>query len=153
MSVKPKKSKADAWNEFADAGRALLVGSAVVAPLWRKDYQSSFNGLTALLATYAATNSIKAFWSERRPNGQDNNSFPSEHAADCFAAAAILHRDWRNSFGPFAVGIATAVSMARVFSAKHHIVDVVAGAAIGMIAGEMAADYRTSSSLGPISGI
>ena len=133
---------ADAWNRFADGGRALLVGAAVVAPLWRKDIRSSVRGLTAVIATYAASKTIKTVWREPRPNGQNNKSFPSEHAGDCFAAATVLDQKWRNSVGPLAIGIATAVSMARVFSGKHHIVDVVAGAALGVIAGEIASDYR-----------
>lgn len=133
---------ADAWNRFADGGRALLVGAAVVAPLWRKDFRTSLSGLAAVIATYAASKSIKTLWREPRPNGQNNESFPSEHAGDCFAAATVLDQEWRNSVGPLAIGIATAVSMARVFSGKHHVVDVVAGAALGVIAGEMASDYR-----------
>ena len=131
-------ANADAWNAFADVGRALLVGGAVVAPLWRKDFRNSFDGLAALLATYGACKAIKALWPERRPNGQNNHSFPSEHAGDCFAAAVILDRDWQNSLGPAAIGLATAISMSRVFSGKHHIADVVAGGALGIIAAEVA---------------
>jgi membrane-associated phospholipid phosphatase len=132
---------ADAWNKVADGGRALLVGAAVVAPLWRRDYRTSLNALTAILATSAACKAIKAFWREPRPNGENSKSFPSQHAGDCFAAAAILDREWRDGIGPLAVGVATAVSMARVFSGKHHVADVIAGAALGTIAGELAADY------------
>lgn len=137
-----KADTADAWNRFADGGRALLVGAAVVAPLWRKDFRTSLNGLTAIVATYAASKMIKTVWREPRPNGQNEKSFPSEHAGDCFAAATVLDQEWRNTVGPLAIGIATAVSMARVFSGKHHVVDVVAGAALGVIAGEIASDYR-----------
>ena len=133
---------ADGWNRFADGGRALLVGAAVIAPLWRKDFRTSLNGFSAIIATYAASKTIKAFWREPRPNGQNKKSFPSEHAGDCFAAATVLDQQWRNSVGPLAIGIATAVSIARVLSGKHHVVDVVAGAALGVIAGEIAADYR-----------
>jgi membrane-associated phospholipid phosphatase len=113
----------------------------VVAPLWRRDYRTSLNALTAILATSAACKAIKAFWREPRPNGENSKSFPSQHAGDCFAAAAILDREWRDGIGPLAVGVATAVSMARVFSGKHHVADVIAGAALGTIAGELAADY------------
>ncbi|HJP67650.1 MAG TPA: phosphatase PAP2 family protein [Sphingomicrobium sp.] len=133
---------ADVWNRFADGGRALLVGAAVVAPLWRKDIRTGVSGLTAIIATYAASKTIKTVWREPRPNGQNDKSFPSEHAGDCFAAATILDQEWRNSLGPLGIGLATAVSMARVFSGKHHIADVVAGAALGVIAGEIAGDYR-----------
>ena len=139
----PESPSADSWNRFADGGRALLVGAGVIAPLWRKDYRTSFNGLTAILATSAASKTIKLFWSERRPNGQNEKSFPSQHAGDCFAAAATLDREWSKGIGPLAIGLATAVSAARVFSGKHHVADVVAGAALGVIAAELTADYRS----------
>jgi membrane-associated phospholipid phosphatase len=132
--------KADTWNRLADSGRALLVGGAVVAPLWRKDFRTSFNGLTAILATSAASKAVKAFWHEPRPNGENHKSFPSQHAGDCFAAAIVLDREWRDAVGPLAIGLATAVSMARVFSGKHHVADVVAGAALGVIAAEIASE-------------
>lgn len=137
-------ASADFWNRFADAGRALLVGTAVLAPLWRRDERTSLNGLTAILAVSAASKTIKAFWREPRPNGQNNNSFPSQHAGDCFAAAAVLDREWEDGLGPLALGLATAVSMARVFSGKHHVADVVAGGALGLITGQIAGDYSPS---------
>jgi membrane-associated phospholipid phosphatase len=139
----PVMSRAAAWNSFADAGRAVLVGGAVVAPMWRKDVRSGLSSLSAILAVSAASKAIKAVWKEPRPNGENKQSFPSQHAGDCFAAAAILKREWSDGAGPAAIGLATAVSLARVLSGKHHLADVIAGAGLGVIAGELAADYRS----------
>ena len=127
---------------MADAGRALLVGGAVIAPLWRKDFRASFNGLTAVLATSAASKAVKTFWQEPRPDGENNNSFPSQHAGDCLAAAVVIHREWRDTVGPLALGMATAVSLARVFGGKHHVADVIAGVALGVIAAEVSCAER-----------
>ena len=138
--VPAEPPNADAWNSFADVGRALLIGGAVLAPLWRRDSRASFNALTAILATSAASKTIKAFWREPRPNGENHNSFPSQHAGDCFVAAIMLDREWRDAGGPLAIGIATAVSMARVFSGKHHIADVIAGSALGVIASGLSSE-------------
>jgi membrane-associated phospholipid phosphatase len=102
--------------------------------------RTSFDALTAIFATSAASKSIKAFWHEPRPNGENDKSFPSLHAGDCFAAATVLDREWRDTVGPLAIGIATAVSMARIFSGKHHVADVVAGAALGVIAAELTSE-------------
>jgi len=120
----------------------MLIGAAVIAPLWRKDFRTSFNALTAILGTSAASKLIKG-GREPRPNGQNEKSFPSQHAGDCFAAAVTLDREWRDGMGPLAIGLATAVSAARVFSGKHHVADVVAGAALGVIAAELTADHRS----------
>lgn len=134
MGKHAQSVEAEAWNRFADGGRALLVGAAVLAPLWRRDSRSSFDAMTAILATSAACKAIKAFWHEPRPNGQNNNSFPSQHSGECFAAAAILNGVWRDGAGPVAIGVATAVSLARLFGGKHHVVDLVAGGALGIVA-------------------
>jgi membrane-associated phospholipid phosphatase len=131
---KAETATEEAWNRFSDAGRALLVGSAVVIPAWRKDYRTSFNALAAILAASVASKVIKSFWHEPRPDGENDKSFPSQHAADCFAAATILRRN--GDAGPAAIGLATAVSAARVFGGKHHVADVVAGASLGIIVAE-----------------
>jgi membrane-associated phospholipid phosphatase len=136
--VPAERAEADAWNRLADAGRGLLVGSGILGPLLRRDTRTSFDVLTAALAASAASKALKAFWHEPRPNGEDDNSFPSQHAGDCFAAAAVLHRRWGDPLGAIAVGVATAVSMARVFSGKHHVIDVITGAALGVCAAELA---------------
>lgn len=62
---------------------------------------------------------------------------------DCFAAAVILQREWRNSIGPAAVGLATIVSMSRVFSGKHHVADVIAGGSLGVLAAEIASSWSS----------
>jgi membrane-associated phospholipid phosphatase len=132
----------DIWNRFADAGRLALIGAAVGAPLWRRDFRGSFNALTAILATSAADKLIKAVWNERRPNGENNNSFPSQHAAECFAAATSLDRTFGDGAGPLAIGLATAVSITRICSGKHHVADVIAGTGIGITAGNLAQRLR-----------
>jgi membrane-associated phospholipid phosphatase len=38
--------------------------------------------------------------------------------------------------------MATAVSLARVFGGKHHVADVIAGAALGVIAAEVSCAER-----------
>ena len=136
-------SRADALNRFADVGRAVLVGGAVIGPMWRKDLRAGLNGLAAVFAVSAASKAIKAVWKEPRPDGENKQSFPSQHAGDCFAAAAILQRESTKGVGAAAIGLAAAVSLARVLSGKHHVADVIAGAGLGTIAGEFAADYRS----------
>ena len=138
----PDASKADAWNRFADAGRIALIGAAIGAPLWRRNFRGSFNALTAILGTSATDKLIKAVWNERRPNGENNNSFPSQHAAECFAAATSLDRSFGDGIGPVAIGLATLVSITRICSGKHHTADVFAGAGIGITAGNLAHRLR-----------
>ena len=122
---------ADAWARFGDAGRFALVAGALLLPLRRRDTDASFDALAAVLASSATCKAIKPFVSERRPNGEDNKSFPSQHAAECFAAGLALRRWFGESVGAAAIGAATLVAMSRLFAGKHRTIDVVAGIAIG----------------------
>ena len=132
----------DARNRLGDAGRVLLIGSAVAAPLARKDFSGSFNALTAVLGAAGVSKAIKAFWKEPRPDGEDRKSFPSQHASERFAAAISLDAAFADSLGPVAIGGATAVALTRLFGRKHRIADVIAGAALGITAGKLAQQLR-----------
>jgi len=125
---------ADVWARFGDVGRAALIGGAVLLPLRRRDWNGSFDALTAVLASSAVCKTIKPFVPERRPNGEDNNGFPSQHAAECFAAGLALRRFFGEPAGAAGVGAATLVAMSRLFARKHKTRDVVAGIAIGAAA-------------------
>jgi membrane-associated phospholipid phosphatase len=74
---------------------------------------------------------LKAAVPERRPDGEDDDSFPSEHAAECTAAAMIIEREYPGRVGALAYALAAAVSISRVEAKKHHPRDVLAGALIG----------------------
>jgi membrane-associated phospholipid phosphatase len=128
---KRKFKVAEAWARFGDLGRLSLVTAALVLPLRRRDFDSSFNAATAILSSAAACKSLKPFVPERRPNGENHNGFPSQHAAECFAAGLALRRYFAKSAGGAAIGVATLVAISRLFAKKHHAVDVVAGIAIG----------------------
>ena len=61
-------------------------------------------------------------------------SFPSGHAVTAFALASILSRAYPKGSSAFYL-LATMVAFSRVYLARHFLSDVVAGAAIGMLAG------------------
>lgn len=125
-----KKRKRAAWNRFADLGRTLLVGTATLLPAPNRP-SPRVNAGMCLFGIHMITNALKMVFPERRPDGEDNESFPSEHAAQCTAAALIIEREYGLKFGAVASGLATAVSLSRIESKKHHPRDVLAGALIG----------------------
>jgi membrane-associated phospholipid phosphatase len=77
------------------------------------------------------TKALKTAFPERRPDGEDNESFPSEHAAQCVAAALIIQREYGPVSGAMSAALAAAVSLSRVEGKKHHPRDVIAGALVG----------------------
>jgi membrane-associated phospholipid phosphatase len=65
-------------------------------------------------------------------------SFPSGHASAAFTAATLLadggRRPWRWGW----YGLATVVAASRVHVRSHHASDVAAGAALGLVLGQVA---------------
>jgi len=80
------------------------------------------------------TQSLKFSVNRTRPDGTAR-SFPSGHAADTFAFATALERhfDWKFAVPGYA--FASYVAMSRLHDNKHYLSDVVAGSAVGIIAG------------------
>lgn len=76
-----------------------------------------------------------------RPDGSAQNSFPSGHTAQAFAAATFLTEEYGHTYKwtPFvAYSMATSVGLMRVANNRHYISDVLAGAGIGILATEVA---------------
>jgi undecaprenyl-diphosphatase len=128
----------------------LLVALGLGCDVWRRRAPLAF--LAAIGATVVASllvGSLKDLFDRARPPEADpglgslvaiptNPSFPSGHAATAFAAAtaiAILSPRVR----PYALGIAAAVALSRVYLRVHFPLDVAAGAALGAAIGALAA--------------
>jgi membrane-associated phospholipid phosphatase len=81
--------------------------------------------VTKTFFTIAASETLKQFIHEERPDKSDSLSFPSEHSA---IASANMGYSYRVGFS------LTFTTMAgRVIAKKHHWWDTVAGAGIGML--------------------
>ena len=90
--------------------------------------------LAALLGTNLAVESVKRISFRARPDGEhkrSNASFPSSHAANAFALAAILARRWRR-WAPAFVAVASLVAFSRMYLDRHWLSDVLVGAALGV---------------------
>jgi membrane-associated phospholipid phosphatase len=61
-------------------------------------------------------------------------SFPSGHSVTAFALAYVLARTYPKA-SPVFYGLATMVAFSRVYLASHFLSDIVAGAALGLLAG------------------
>jgi membrane-associated phospholipid phosphatase len=124
----------EAWNRFADAGRAVLVGAATSLPLRPAANPARVGAGVCLIGIKVIAKGLKKAFPERRPNGEDKKSFPSEHAAECVASAIIIGREYPAEIGALAYGVAAAVSVARIEAKKHHPRDVAAGVVLGSVA-------------------
>lgn len=88
------------------------------------------------LVSYGVSYSVKQFSNETRPDGSDDQSFPSGHTTGAFVAAEFLNQEYRGKvhWSVIAGGYLAAGSVAylRMYHNKHWFGDVVAGAGIGM---------------------
>ena len=134
MPSRRKKKERAAWNRFGDAGRIALVGAATLLPRRVDSNPARVSAGACLTAIKLTAKALKKVFPERRPDGENDESFPSEHAAQCVAAAMIIEREYPGQIGALAYGLAAAVSLSRIEGKKHHPRDVAAGAVIGCLA-------------------
>ena len=110
-----------------------------------RDWRPGLRAGTALAAESVLVNGlVKLAFRRQRPERSSppplplrvpvTSSFPSGHASSAFFAAALLRR---RSTWPLYYAVAAVVASSRVYVRIHHASDVVAGAALGALLGEV----------------
>lgn len=107
-----------------------VVGYGTTFYLHDKEGRSEF--YKSFFTNYAATYALKQMFPKTRPNGADDESFPSGHTSVAFQGAAFIHLRYGIKYGVPAYLAASYVGWTRVESDNHYVVDVVAGAALGI---------------------
>ena len=79
-------------------------------------------------------NGIKYTAKEKRPDGSSANSWPSGHTATAFVGATMLHKEYGLTRS---YGVATATGVMRVLNNRHWVSDVMSGAGLGILSGEL----------------
>lgn len=134
------KTGIDDYTQFF--GPAAVVGLKLGGYEGRSDWPRLLAsagmgyGIMALLV-----NTIKHTAKEMRPDGSSANSWPSGHTATAFVGATLLHKEYGLTRSPWwsvaGYGVATATGVMRVLNNRHWISDVLSGAGIGMLSGEL----------------
>ena len=123
---------------------AFSIGTYAVGR-WRDQPKVAHLGmdlLQAQLMSELLVEPLKFAVGRERPDGSDNRSFPSGHAAVTFATATVIerHLGWRKSILGYA--IASYVAMSRIHDNKHYLSDVIFGAAVGSVAGRTVVHHQ-----------
>jgi membrane-associated phospholipid phosphatase len=107
---------------------------------WRLRAKTLLVEEVGAIASTSLTSLLKNATGRERPDGSDDQSFPSGHASRAFAYAAAsrrnleatnLARGWRIGLTAGLETLAIGTGWARVEAQKHYPTDVLAGAALG----------------------
>jgi membrane-associated phospholipid phosphatase len=87
----------------------------------------------ALIVDNAILFALKAAVGRERPNGENEYSFPSGHAANTFALAGVAAHYYGWKAGVPLYALSTLVALSRVEKGQHFPSDVVFGATLGYL--------------------
>ena len=134
------KTGIDDYTQFF--GPAMVLGLKIGGYEGRSDWPRLLAsagmsyGIMALLV-----NTIKYSAKEMRPDGSTRNSWPSGHTATAFVGATLLHKEYGLTRSPWwsvaGYGVATATGVMRVLNNRHWVSDVMSGAGLGILSGEL----------------
>jgi membrane-associated phospholipid phosphatase len=125
------------WDDAGTVAKNALVVAAFGVPAVQGDWDGALQAGGSIGGTILITQGLKEAFPSRRPDGSDNNSFPSGHTSTSFAAAATLHNRYGWEAGLPAYLVASFVGLSRVEARKHRVGDVLVGAAIGTAVGHL----------------
>jgi membrane-associated phospholipid phosphatase len=131
------------FNDFGHGlGNPVIVGSAAIGLLaaGRFVHASKFRNMSydLFLATSVNvlyTTGLKMAIARTRPDGSNDDSFPSGHTSNAFAWATVVDKHYGWQLGVPMYALAGLVGVTRVDRGSHFFTDVVAGAALGFIIG------------------
>jgi len=112
---------------------ALLIGEAVALVSGPAGRAFALESAIALVPVNAVVETLKWCVNRTRPDGsrdRKNSSFPSSHAANACALAAVITRRWRRAAVPAWLA-AVLVAYSRLYLDRHWLSDVATAAVLG----------------------
>lgn len=144
---------ANTEDTAADVLRVALPAAAWGMTQYLDDAEGSKQFYYSFAATVATTLALKTAIHKNRPDGSDNDAFPSGHTSMAFQGAAFLQRRYGWQYGAPAFALASYVGYSRVNNDHHDSRDVLAGALIGIAASYYFAEPFYGVQVTPTAGL
>ncbi|MET2986024.1 phosphatase PAP2 family protein [Aureibaculum conchae] len=106
----------------------IVLGSTII----KGDTRGTWQFTKGAVVNFAITYGLKQIISKKRPNMENDNSFPSGHTSFTFQSASFIQRRYGWKYGIPAYLLASYTGYSRIQADKHDIFDVLAGAVIGI---------------------
>jgi len=120
---------------MGDALMVILPATALGTTVALRDWGGTGQLGLSMLVTGGTTTVLKWATDRERPDGSDDDSFPSGHTSITFAASSFIHFRYGFKYAIPAYAAAAFTGYSRIDSERHHLGDVLAGAAIGVVSG------------------
>lgn len=89
----------------------------------------------SLIESTILVTGLKYAVGRERPDGSNNQSFPSGHSITAFCFAPVVQKYWGWGAGVTAYALGTVTALARVAGYHHYLSDTIAGATLGIVIG------------------
>ena len=146
------QASTDSERRLGDHLSYALPLGALAVEMWRGDRAGAWQLTQSFVVTTGTTELLKRATNQTRPDGSNDKSFPSGHAARAFSAAAyVRQRHGFDAAWPLYVA-ATYVGHTRVQADRHRWRDVIGAAALAELSAHWLVepfDGRLQVSAGP----
>jgi membrane-associated phospholipid phosphatase len=136
------------------AGTLLTVALPAAAGglcLLHEDREGAVQLLESAALSLGVTYALKYTIDEDRPDG-GTHSFPSGHTSVSFSAAEFMRSRYGWDYGLPAYALAGFVGYSRIEADRHHVHDVLAGAAVGVLSSMLFTTPRNGLRLSATAG-
>lgn len=128
----PAHADSSTTSKVGDVLSFAIPAAAYGSTYYMDDKEGRQQFYYSFATNVAATYALKTVIDKERPDGSDDDSFPSGHTSRAFQGASFIHKRYGLEYSiPAYIG-AGFVAYSRVEADEHDVADVVAGAALGV---------------------